>query len=169
MLSDINLYDLEYICLHMREQDRIEVLGLQSHDSPLRLAYEATHYIRNNGRAQIAWYKGRPAALFAFVETRSGVWEVWMFGTDDFRNVALDLMRWCRKTANDILSNAKGHRLQAMSRAGYDEAHKLIRAMGGVEECTHRRFGKDGSDYVCFAWLNGVNDAVLRPHYKKGA
>lgn len=167
MLKDLNLYDLEYICLNIRDQDREEVLGLQNHDSPLRLAYEATHFIRNNGRSKIAWYKGKPAAFFGFAEIRPGVWEIWMFGTEDFKSVALDLMRWCRKEANDILGHAQGHRLQAMSRAGYDEAHKLIRAMGGVQECVHRRYGKDGSDYICFVWLNGENDAVLKPHYVK--
>lgn len=164
-LRDVNLYDIEFICLNMREQDKAEIFGLLQHDNAMRLAYEVTHYARNSGRGKVAWYDGKPAALFAFVEIRTGVWEIWMFGTDAFKSVALDLMRWCRKEANEILTHSKGHRLQAMSRAGYDEAHKLIRAMGGVEECRHKRYGKDGADYICFTWLNGENDAILKPHY----
>lgn len=165
MLADLDYFAVEFLCLNMRPQDRDEVLGLMDHDNPLRLAAEVTHQIRNNGRGKIAWHKGRPAALMAFVEIRSGVWEVFMFGTEDFKAVAFELARWCRKEANDILQHCKGHRLQATSRADYDEAHKLIRALGGKPESLLSRYGKDGKDYQVFVWLNGENDAVLKPHY----
>lgn len=170
MLADLDYFSVEYICLHMRERDREEVFGLVPHDDPLRMAMDATGYIRNGGRGKIAWHKGRPAALMAFVELRPGVWEVWAFGTDDFEAVALELMRWCRKEANDILKHSKGHRLQCYSRSDYERAHKMIKAMGGEAEGPPlRRFGKDGSDYQTFVWFNGENDAILRPHYRKAS
>ena len=170
MLTDLDYLAVEFICLHMRPQDREEVFGLVGHDDQLRFAMETTGYIRNAGRGRIAWWNGRPAALMAFVELRPGVWEVWSFGTEDFQRVALELMRWCRKEANDILQHCKGHRLQCYSRADYADAHKLIGAMGGTSEGPPlRRFGKDGSDYQTFVWLNGENDAVLRPHYRKAS
>lgn len=165
LLTDLNLFAVEYIALNMRECDRAELFGLWPHDAALTFASEATHLLRNKGRARIAYVDGMPAALFGFQESRPGVWEVWMFGTDDFDKAIFPLMRWCRKEANDILTNCRGHRLQAQSRASHTEAHKLIRAMGGIEETTLRRYGKDGSDYIMFVWLNGENDAILRPHY----
>jgi hypothetical protein len=166
MLADLDYFAVEYLALNMRPQDREEVLGLMDHDNPLQLAAEVTHQIRNKGRGRIAWHRGRPAALMAFVEIRSGVWEVYMFGTEYFKSVAFELARWCRKEANDILTHCKGHRLQATSRADYHEAHKLIRALGGIAEGSPlRRYGKDGKDYQVFTWLNGENDAVLKPHY----
>lgn len=169
MLTDITLSDLEYICLKMREIDKTEIYAIRPHDSPLQLAAEAYHMIRNMGRGRIAWANGRPAAVAAFTESWPGVWEVWMFGTDDFKAAAVPLLRWFRKEARDILANVNGHRLQCDSRADHTEAHRLIKAAGGIEEGLLRRYGKDGSDYIRFVWLNGENDAVLKPHYVRAA
>lgn len=164
-LTDLNLFAMEYIALNMRDCDQKELFGIWPHDAALTWAYEVTYLLRNKGRAKIAYVDGKPAAVFGFTESRPGVWDVWMCGTDDFNKAIFTLMRWCRKEANDILTHCKGHRLQAQSRAEHTEAHKLIRAMGGVEECRLRRYGKDQSDYLVFVWLDGENDAILKPHY----
>jgi hypothetical protein len=170
MLTDIDYFAIEYIVMHMRPRDHDEVFGIINHDDPLQFAMDATGYIRNAGRGRVAWHNGRPAGLMAFVELRPGVWEVWAFGTEDFQPVVFELMRWCRKEARDILRHCKGHRLQCYSRADYGEAHKLIAAMGGKREgSVLRRFGKDGADYQTFVWLNGENDDILRPHYRKAS
>lgn len=169
MLTDLDLHSVEYICLNMRERDRIEIMGLRPHDSAIRLAWEAYHHIINSGRGKVAWANGKPAAMAAFVESHPGVWDVWMCGTTDFKAAAVPLLKWFRTEANEILTVCKGHRLQCDSRADYDEAHKMIKAFGGVAESTLRRYGKDGSDYIRFVWLNGENDAVLRPHYTRAA
>lgn len=170
MITDISHADIEFICLNMRAVDRAEIYAMRPHDSPVRLAWESYHHILNNGRGRIAWAKGRPAAVAAFTEDWPGVWSVWMFGTDDFRAAAVPLLRWFRKEANEILSVCNGHRLQCDSRCGHDEAHKMIQALGGIPEGpAMRKFGKDGSDFQRFVWINGENDAVLKPHYTRAA
>jgi len=169
MLTDPTLIDIEFICLNMREKDSEEILALRPHDNPVRLAWEAYHHVLNSGRGKVAWVNGRPAAFAAFTEDWPGTWSVWMCGTDDFKAAAIPLLKWFRTEANEILTVCKGHRLQCDSRADYDEAHKMIRAFGGVEESTLRRYGKDGSDYIRFVWFNGENDAVLKPHYTRAA
>lgn len=171
MLTEFNFPAFEYICLNMREIDATEIFAVQHHDSPLQLAYEAAYAIRNKGRSTIAWSErsGRPAAVAVFTEQHPGVWEVWMFGTDDFKDCAVELLRWFRKTANEILSVSKGHRLQCDSRIDHDEAHKMLRAFGAIEECRLKAYGKDGSDYIRFVWFAGENDAVLKPHFTRAA
>lgn len=169
MLTDPTLIDIEFICLNMREKDSEEILALRPHDIPVRLAWEAYHHVLNSGRGKVAWVNGRPAAFAAFTEDWPGTWSVWMCGTDDFKAAAIPLLKWFRTEANEILTVCKGHRLQCDSRADYEEAHKMIRAFGGVEESTLRRYGKDGSDYIRFVWFNGENDAVLKPHYTRAA
>lgn len=169
MLTDPTLIDIEFICLNMREKDSEEILALRPHDNPVRLAWEAYHHVLNSGRGKVAWVNGRPAAFAAFTEDWPGTWSVWMCGTDDFKAAAIPLLKWFRTEANEILTVCKGHRLQCDSRADYEEAHKMIRAFGGVEESTLRRYGKDGSDYIRFVWFNGENDAVLKPHYTRAA
>ena len=166
LLRDLNLFAVEYLTFNMRPEDRAEVFGVWRHDDELRFAGEVTHILRNYGRSQIAYIEGKPAALFGFsCHLKPKVYDVWMFGTEDFTKALFPLMRWCRNEANDILSIEKAHRLQAQSRADHHEAHKLIKAMGGIEECRLEAWGKDGSDYLMFKWINGKNDAILKPHY----
>ena len=167
MLTDLTFNELYYICCHLRERDAAEIYGMRPHDNPLQLAYEANHMIRNQGRGKISWHKGRPAAVAAFTESWPGMWEAWMFGTDDFKDALYPLMRWVRTEAKDILDHCQGNRLQCDSRADYEDSHNLIRSLGGKEEVVLRRYGKDGSDYKRFVWINGEGSAVtiLQPHY----
>ncbi len=169
-IEDIDLLSIEYICYRMREDDRKEVFAIVPHDNPYRLAWETYHTILNNGRGRVAWYNGKPAAVAAFVENWPGNWQVYMYGTDDFKAAAVPLLRWFRKEANEILTVCKGHRLQCHSQVGHPEADKMIRAMGGIPEGPPlRRFGKDGSDFQTYVWLNGENDAVLKSGYVRAA
>ncbi len=167
VLGDLNLFAVEYLAMKMRANDRAELFGVWPHDDPLRFASEVTYILRNHGSAKIAYIDGKPAALFGFsCHQKPGVYDVWMFGTDQFEKAVFPLMKWCRKEANEILSRTNAHRLQAQSRAEHTEAHKLIRAMGGKQEGdVLRKWGKDGSDYFMFVWINGENDAILRPNY----
>jgi hypothetical protein len=170
MLTDITYSAIEYISLNMRESDRVELFNIRPYDSPIQWAWDANLALKSLGRGRIAWWKGRPAGLFGFTEAWPGHWEVWMFGTDDYRNVAFDLLRWARKEANDILTVCEGRRLQADVREGHPDAHRLVRAMGAIPEGPPMQaYGKDGSAYQRYVWLKGVNDAVLKPHFKRAA
>jgi hypothetical protein len=134
------------------------------------MAYESYHYILNNGRGQAAWVDGRPAGMCAFTENWPGVWQVWSFGTDDYKKAALPLARWFRREANAILSVCKGIRLQCDSRIGHPDAEKFILAFGGLPEGPPMKsYGKDGSSYQRYVWFPGENDAVLKPHYTRAA
>lgn len=169
MLTKLSFPDLEYVCFNLRDGDAREIFGLLEHDNPYRLAWESYSLITNKGRGTLAWHGGRPAALGAFTEDHPGVWNVWMFGTEDFTEVLFPLTRWIRRTAREILDDVGGHRLQCDSRSDYVEAHKLIRALGGREEVVFERYGKDGADYTRFVWLKGRDEAALRPHMQRVA
>lgn len=163
MLREIDLPSLDYICLNMREVDRREVFNVVDHDNPIMLAYQA-HYIGvTKGRGRIAWFDGKPAAYIAFSEDRPTVWTVSMFGTDAFRNVAFECMRWARETAADLIDNRNGRRLQCDSHIDHHEAHKFLRALGAEPEGPPMEFyGKDGSSYQRFVWLSGKNDQIIK-------
>lgn len=170
MLTALTYNEVVYICNHMRERDAEEIYSLRPYDNPDMLASEVHATLTNRGRGQISWWKGRPASLAGFSECHPGVFDVFMFGTEDFKPAAIPLLRWFRQEANEILSAVNGHRLQCDSRCGYDEAHKLIKAMGGLPEGPPmRKYGKDGADYQRFVWFNGENDAVLKPGYTRAA
>lgn len=150
----------------MRAVDQQEIYACRPHDSPLQLAIESYSTIRNMGRGKIGWYQGRPAGVFAFTENWPGNWDVWMYGTDDFKAAAIPLLRWCRKEAHDILEHTTATRLQCASHIEHTEAHAMIKAMGAVQEGPPmRRYGKDGADFIKFVWIKGVNSDVINPGF----
>lgn len=161
-LTDITLPACEYIALSLREPDRIEIFGLLAHDSPIVLAHTLMALFRNSGRARVAWWNGKPAAIVGFAEYRPGVWQVSLMGTDDFRNVAIDCLRWVRETASDLIENHGGRRLQCESHEDHHEAHRFLERLGAHREGPPMKFyGKDGKSYIRFVWFAGVNDHVL--------
>tara|TARA_R110000868_G_scaffold290612_1_gene550814 strand:- start:905 stop:1414 length:510 start_codon:yes stop_codon:yes gene_type:complete len=167
VLTDISIPALEHICLYMRESDRVEVYALRPHDNWYRLTYEMHAHIKGNGRGIIAWHDGKPAGLGAFTELHPGCWEAWMIGTDDFKAVLFELIRWGRRTAREILETQLGNRCQCDSHETHHEAHKLLLAMGAEPEGPPMRgYGKDGSAYQRFVWLRD-NDAILKPGFKR--
>lgn len=168
-LTDIDLHSFCYVCDHMREQDRAEIFACLPHDNTYRLGWEAYHQIKNNGRGRIAWHKGKPVAVGAFAEDYPGIWQVIMFGTDDFKHGAVDLIKWFRREAKDILSTQRGIRLYCNSRVEHTEAHKMIVALGAHPEGPPmRNFGKDGSSFQRFVWFP-EDSAVLSPDYVRAA
>lgn len=161
VVAEVTLPALQYVCLNLRQIDADEIYNMRSHDSWYRLAWEAYSMIKAEGRGVIAYVGAKPAAVCAFRETHTGLWEVMMFGTDELPKVAVMLMSWARRQIKDLVANHGGQRLQCDSRMGHDEAHKMLRALGAVEEgppmvC----FGKDGSSYQRFVWIWGRNSQV---------
>jgi hypothetical protein len=165
-LTDIDLQSVCFICDHLREQDKREIFATLPHDNTYRLGWEAYHQIRNMGRGRIAWHKGRPVALGAFTEDWPTNWQVIMFGTDEFKAGAFELLKWFRREAADILTTQKANRLYCNSHIDHVEAHKMIMALGAEPEGPPMRgFGKDGSTFQRFVWFPDTNAAVLRPDY----
>lgn len=166
MLTEITIGSLEYIASNLREPDRLEIMNLMPHDSPVMFAWQAHTMIRDHGRGRIAWHDGRPAACVSFIEYRPTVWQISLFGTNQFRSVAVECLRWIRDTAPELRDEFGGFRLQCDSRIGHDEAAKFLAALGATKEGPPmRHFGKDGSSYQRWVWLADEDTPLLR---KKG-
>lgn len=150
-VTPVSLPALEYICLNMREVDRAEVFGMRGHDDPLLLAREvlitATH-----GKSAIACHAGLPAAVIGVTPSWPGVWVAWAFGTDDWSRCALDLTRYALRVLKPHILACGAHRMQCQSRFDHAEAHRWLELLGAKAESTLSGYGRDGSDYVMFAW-----------------
>lgn len=154
MLTEIELPSLEYICLNLRDVDKREVYNVLDHDNPMILAMQAYYVAVNKGRGRIAWHNGRPAAYIAVSEERPTVWSVSLFGTADFKAVAVDCVRWLRPTIVEMISERGGRRLHCDSHVDHREAHAFLTMLGARPEGPPmRHFGKDGSDYQRFVWI----------------
>lgn len=160
-LLDIDLGSISYVCQHMRDSDAREIYGLRPHNSSLVLAYEIHTAICNQGRGKVAWHDGKPAAVIGFAEYWPGVWQVILVGTDAFRDVSVDCLRWIRREAADIMRHHGGRRLQCDSRAGNLESQSFLFALGAKREAIMRNYGRDGAVYERYVWLAGENDQFL--------
>lgn len=170
MLTDLNFDNLVGICMNMRKRDADEILAQRPHNNLYQLAFEMHEMFRNYGYCKIGWSRGRPVAVGALTTMYPGVWQASMFGTDEFQGAAMPLLSWFRRQAAAIIAEGEGHRLQCDSQVDHHEAHKMLRALGAVEEGPPMlKFGKDKSDFQRFAWVSGVNDQILLKGYKRAA
>lgn len=161
-LAPVDLGSLEFICLHLRDQDKREIYNIRDHDNPIQLAWETHYLLTERGIGAIAWWRGRPAAMIGLVRAWPMVWEAVAYGTDDWRSVAVDLMRWGRGRVRQILQSGEGHRLQAHSHTQNHDAHKFLQALGARQEGPPEPlYGKDGSPYLKFVWLKGEHDHLV--------
>lgn len=161
-LADLDQHSVEYVCLRLRSADRMEVLGLAEHNSPVRLGYEVLTTLRNHGRGRVAWHAGEPAAVIGFAEYRPGVWQAVLLGTDQFPAVARDCLRWFRATARELRDTLGARRVQVDSHIDHGDAHKFLRALGAVPEGPPmQQYGKNGDAYQRFVWFAHQNDQFI--------
>lgn len=151
-MTPITLTAVEYVCLNMREIDRREVYGMRTHDDPFLLAKEIIA-VAPFGRVAIAEHEGRPAAIIGVTPLWPGVWSAWAFGTDEWDRVAIKLTRHALRVLKPFLLERGAHRMQCESRIGHSDAHRWIQALGARPESVLRGYGRDGTDYVQFAWV----------------
>lgn len=110
-MRPVDLYSVEYITLNLRKQDQVELYNMRPYDTPFMLAQEAAFTFRqtdDKARGAIAWYDGKPCALVGFSRSHPQMWNAIAFGTDDWRNVAIDLMRWARRAAQRLVDEGIG-------------------------------------------------------------
>ena len=142
----------EYICLHLRDRDAQEIYGLRWTDSPLALAQDTYSIIAQHGVGWVALWDGRPVATLGIVEKWPRVWQVFSYGTDDWRRSVLTLSRHGKTVIKDYLLSRDAHRLECETHCEHIDAHRWLEMMGAEKEGIRSGYGKDGSDYITYVW-----------------
>jgi len=84
-----------------------------------------------------------------------GVAEAWFLPTKDMRQKKIQTVRLVRRELDAAIERLKLHRVQAVVRSDFVDAHKLAKFLGFHSEGTMKKYGPDGSDYERYAkWLN---------------
>lgn len=138
-----------HITHRLRQRDREEVFALSHHDSPLVLAHD---FIFASEFCYVA-RKDEPIAICGAQPLHPGVWNVYMVATDRFREIRFSLTKFVKKVMFGSLVETGAHRLEAISLATHHVAHRWLEALGGHQESVRRRFGKNGEDFVVYAWV----------------
>lgn len=138
-----------YITHRLRAGDAEEAFALSHHDSPTVLAYD---FLAASQFCYVAG-KNEPTAVLGAQPLHPGVWNVYMVATDKFREIRFSLTKFVKKVMFGSLVETGAHRLEAISLATHHVAHRWLEALGGHQESVRRRFGKNGEDFVIYAWV----------------
>lgn len=147
--TSLSLEPLAHICANLREWDRREIFATCWTDDPAELA-ERT--MRTGEFSWLFWLNGNPVAAIGAAPLWPGMWSMWAFGTDDFRQVALSLTKHCKRFIIPALFNAGLRRAEAHSMAGHEEAHSWMLSLGAIAERRIPDFGKNGEEFIVFSW-----------------
>jgi hypothetical protein len=64
----------------------------------------------------------------------------------------LEITKYALNELKPFILSRGAHRLECQSRLDHHQAHSWLRSLGARDEGILRGYGKDGADYVSFAW-----------------
>jgi hypothetical protein len=150
-----NPRDVTYIAGNLRPLDHLELTCVLPDDTPI-----AEAGLMCLGTSQYAWTahdNGYPAVAFGFAPTLNpALWHAWALGTRRFVRCTPALTDFLLTEAmpNLVLDNKRLGRVEARPLKANTKACKWIERLGGVRECDLPRYGKDGQDFVLYAWTD---------------
>lgn len=150
LLLPLSLRHVAPVARDMRAADRAEIYATRASEDWRDLAEDAVRYSRFGAVA--AARDGAPVAAAGAVEGWPGVWQVWMFATPRWPEVALGMTRWALRSLGPALLAAGAHRAECRSLAGNEAAQRWLVALGAVAEARHDEYGKNRESFITFAW-----------------
>ena len=152
--------DIARVAFAMRDRDVTEFAAVLPADERPELA--GILVSRYAGRPDVlaaCARDGSPVCIGCVVEVHPNVVSLGFFATDEWPRIALPLSRWIKRELFPRLREAGVHRIQALSMAGYDEAHRWLALLGLRREAEHPGFGKHGETFVTFSWVRDAGPA----------
>jgi hypothetical protein len=139
-----------HVALYIRACDRVEIeAGMARYDAA-DLASRVIAFSRFGGVAMTD--DGTPAAVVSAAELYPGVYQVSMFATDDWPQVARGMTRWIRRTMIPAMLAAGGHRAECRSIAGHETAHRWLESLGFLREAVLPDCGRGRETFFQYAW-----------------
>lgn len=159
-LARLNEADLLYVADNMRDWDRREVFATRWDDN----AAELVDMIMAGG--EFGWVAGedQPIAAFGAVPTWQGNWQVWMFATDRWPEVALGVTRFIKKVMIPALEEAGCHRAECRSMEGHEVAHRWLESLGADKESELPNYGRNGETFYLYRWTRPVTQPHSKPN-----
>lgn len=155
MMIDVPSVDhVRYVADHIRPKDAEEFLAVSFASNRAELADTlVARYGAHPEAYSFSDDDGTPVAVGAMVEGRPNVITLMFFATEQFGRLALPIARFTKRNLFPNYVEAGVHRIECISIAGYEQAHKWIRLCGMKEEGVFRGFGKNGETFHQFAWV----------------
>lgn len=138
------------IIARMREADRAEIFATRFSDCPIEFADDVL------AAGAPAWISGTaelgPIAAFGACERWPGMYDMWLFSTDDFQHIGKSMTKLIKDVIVPELFGGGGRRLECRSMEKHRHAHKWLTAVGARHEGDLPNYGKGGEAFRVFAW-----------------
>lgn len=139
--------DIIEVCLNLRADDLAEVMATRWTNDQYDLASDLAH---TPGGKFAVIQDDKPVCIFGVSPRTPGVGQGWLVGTDDIGKSGIEVAHACKKVIRTLF-DTDVHRVQAFSAAFHTQAHEWLELIGFRRESTLSKFGKDGSDFYCYA------------------
>lgn len=154
MIEPADYHSLMDVIGSMRADDRREIECQYVEIS----GYELTHRCLA-GDAWVAVIEGEPVAAFGVQPIAASTLQIWAFGTDDMKRAVPAMSRFIMGPCLMRWIEDGFTRVEARSIADHETAHRWMGSLGGVPSPC-KAFGKNGEDFVMFAWAPLTMDMV---------
>ncbi len=158
-LAKLNRDDLDYVAANMRQRDKDEIYATRWSED----AESLTESIMLGG--EFGWVAGTddgvPVAAFGAIPTWDGVWEVWMFATDRWDEVAIGSTKFIKRVVIPSLEKSGAHRLQCRSLDKHTKAHLWLEYLGFQMESKMVNFGSKGESFLMYCLIRQPRQALF--------
>lgn len=142
--------DVLDVARRMRAADAEEIYATRYENDPVALARDCMAYPQF---AWTAWLEDEPVCAIGAVPMHPGLWQAWMFATDDFPKIGGYVTKFAGRVMIRTLAESGARRAQCLSSAHHTEAHRWLRALGAVQEGPPMLdYGKNGESFLLFVW-----------------
>lgn len=138
-----------HVAENMRAVDREEIYATRYGESPEDLVDEIATV---PGFSWVALRDDEACAVIGARPMWPGVWGVYAFGTDRWKDVVLTLTKHVRRFMLPGLVGHGAHLAICWSHAKHREAHAWLTMLGARPEVSVPGFGRNREDFIMFAW-----------------
>lgn len=148
-MSKVNYNDALYVAANMREWDKKEIYATRWNDDPSEVASDCV------GCGDFVWTAAlnEPIAIIGASPLRPGVWQVFMFATDNFSKIALSLTKFAKRVIIPALRSSGAHRIECKSMEGHIDAQNWLEFFGANKESTLTNYGRNQEDFHQYTYL----------------
>lgn len=139
--------DILEVCLNLREDDFLEVMATRWTNDPYDFAADIA---RAPGGKFAVIHNEKPVCILGVATSTPGVGQGWLVGTTEIGLAGVEVAKAAKKIISTLFENDV-HRIQAYSASFHTQAHKWLELIGFKKESVMKSFGKDGTDFYCYA------------------
>ncbi len=143
------LRDASFVMANMRPLDAQEVFCQVPEGTKV---HEMAHWLVMGSDAYVAYYDGRPSAVFGTSPINVVCLSVWALGTKRMRRCAPAITRFMREEAMPRRVEEGYLSMEARSLVAHTEAHNWMLATGAVVHGPDFVYGRGGEMFRLFRW-----------------